>query len=93
MQHRCPECEQLWHQYATATTIHVQLENKLRFAALQNDPDQIETLTRQTETAEKVRMELRESIRKHEGSHESGPVQAAYHCQHRSKTTAFSPVL
>jgi hypothetical protein len=47
------------------------------FAALQNDLDLIETLTMETEGAEKTRMELRESIRKHEESHKIGLSRAA----------------
>jgi hypothetical protein len=65
----CEECSELWRQYALVTVIHVQLDNKLRVAALQNDLNPIETLTREAEGAERVRLELRESIRKHEGSH------------------------
>jgi hypothetical protein len=67
----CEECREVWRQYSIATAIHVQLDNKLRFAALQNDLALIETLTRETEGAEKTRDELRESIREHEGSHRS----------------------
>ena len=65
----CVECHNLWHQYSCATTIHIQLDNKLRFAALQNDLNLIEPLTRETENAEKTRSDLRESIRKHEALH------------------------
>ena len=66
----CEECRELWRQYSLATAIHIQLDNKLRFAGLQNDLDLIETHTRETEGAEKTRSELRESIRKHEESHQ-----------------------
>ena len=65
----CEKCTELWRQYGFATMIHVQLDNKLRFAALQNDLDLIESLTRETEGAEKVRVGLRESIREHEALH------------------------
>jgi hypothetical protein len=49
--------------------IHVQLENKLRFAALQDDAGIIESLTRETEGAEEIRNDLREEISRHERSH------------------------
>jgi hypothetical protein len=75
----CQECADLWREYAHATMLHIQLDNKLRFAALQNDLDLIETLTRETEDAEKTRRELRESIRQHEKSHKNGMFMAA--CQ------------
>ena len=76
--HSCEHCQSLWRTYGVATKIHVELDNKLRFAALQSDLDEIEALTRQTEAAERVRLELRRSIRKHEGSHENGLAEAAY---------------
>ena len=74
----CEECRDVWRQYGTATTIHIQLDNKLRFAAHQSDLDEIEALTRQTETAEKVRLERRESIRKHEDWHGIGIVSRTH---------------
>jgi hypothetical protein len=74
----CEECREVWRKYSIATAIHVQLDNKLRFAALQNDFALIETLTRETEGAEKTRNELRGSIRKHEDSHWSLAAGAPY---------------
>ena len=65
----CDQCQQLWRQYGVATTTHVQLDSKLRFAALQCDVDLIETLTRRTEAAETTRVALRELIRQHEATH------------------------
>ena len=65
--HSCTQCRDLWRRYGIATKIHVQLENKLRFAALQNDL--IETLTRETEGAGKLRAELREEIDRNERPH------------------------
>jgi hypothetical protein len=65
----CKKCQDLWRQYGWATTIHIQLDNKLRLAALQNDLGLIESLTRETEGAEKVRLDFRESIREHEETH------------------------
>jgi hypothetical protein len=73
----CEECRDLWRQYSLATVTHIQLDSKLRFAALQNDLDLIETLTRETEGAEKTRRVLRESIHQHEESHKIGLVRAA----------------
>jgi hypothetical protein len=35
MNFSCEQCRELWRQYAVATRIHVQLDNKLRSAALQ----------------------------------------------------------
>jgi hypothetical protein len=57
--------------------IYIHLDNKLRFAALKNDLDLIETLTRETEGAEKTRRELRESIGQHEESHKIALCRAA----------------
>jgi len=73
----CKECRELWRQYSLATVTHIQLDSKLRFAALQNDLDLIETLTRETEGAEKTRRELRQSIHQHEESHKIGLFKAA----------------
>lgn len=50
-------------------TIYVQLDNKVRFAALQNDPALIESLTREAEEAETIRSDLRQAIRDHENTH------------------------
>jgi hypothetical protein len=77
----CKECHELWRQYSLATVTHIQLADRLRFAALQNDLDLIETLTVETEGAEKTRTELRESIRQHEKSHKNGMFQAASQSQ------------
>jgi hypothetical protein len=69
MYHACEECKELWRKYGLATTVHVQLENKLRLAALQGDTDRIESLTLETEGAEKIRGGLRQAIYQHERSH------------------------
>jgi len=65
----CEDCSELWRQYSVATATHVRLENKLRLAALHNELSLIQTLTVETEGAEKTRNELRELIHKHEASH------------------------
>jgi hypothetical protein len=65
----CEECRDLWRQYSVATATHIQLENKLRLAALHNELSLIETLTVETEGAEKSRGKLRELIHQHEDSH------------------------
>jgi hypothetical protein len=65
----CEQCLDLWRRYGLATSVHIQLENKLRLAALQNDVDLIESLTRETEGAEEIRFDLRQSIREHERTH------------------------
>lgn len=65
----CAQCKDLWRRYGIATKIHVQLENKLRFAALQSDFELIESLTREAEGAENIRCEVRGEISKHELSH------------------------
>ena len=67
--HACDLCRDLWRRYGIAAKIHVQLENKLRFAALQDDFEIIESLTRETEGAERNRSGLREEISQHERSH------------------------
>ena len=77
----CKECRELWRQYSLATVTHIQLDSKLRFAALQNDLDLIETLTRETEGAERTRKELRESIHHHEESHKISLCSAASQSQ------------
>jgi len=46
MHAKCEDCRDLWRQYSIATTIYVQLDSKLRFAALQNHHYLIESLTR-----------------------------------------------
>ena len=67
--HQCTQCKDLWRRYGIATKIHVQLENRLRFAALQDDFGIIESLTKETEGAERNRSGLREEISHHERSH------------------------
>jgi hypothetical protein len=69
MYHVCQECQELWLQYGLATTVHVQLENKLRLMALQSDTDRIRSLTLETEFAEELRSRLRRAINEHEQSH------------------------
>ena len=65
----CDECQRLWQEYARATTDHIRLDNKLRFAALSHDHEDIPILTKQVESAGAVRESTRESIRKHEETH------------------------
>ena len=77
----CEECRELWRQYSLATAIHIQLDNKLRFAALKNQCELIETLTRETEGAERTRSELRQSIDKHEAAHKISAVRARLHSE------------
>lgn len=67
--HSCEHCQSLWRTYGVATKIHVELDNKLRFAALQGDHGLIQSLTVETEGAEQIRANLREAIREHEKSH------------------------
>ena len=69
MGYECNECVRLWREYGTATTAHIRLDNKLRFAALQDDHVHIKSLTLETETAERNRTNIRESIRLHEWTH------------------------
>jgi hypothetical protein len=68
-------CQNLWRKYGIATTIHVQLENKLRFAALQGDHGLVQSLTVETEGAKQIRANLREAIREHEKSHSLAATQ------------------
>lgn len=65
----CEECKQLWRKYGLATMIHIELDSKLRSAAIQKNAEPIESLTRETEGAEKNRTELLQLIRAHEASH------------------------
>ena len=69
MNQTCETCLDLWRKYGIAMTIYIQLDNKLRFAALQGDVTAIESLTRETEGAEVIRSGLRQSIRDHESTH------------------------
>jgi hypothetical protein len=71
----CELCQDLWRKYGIATKIHVQLDNKLRFAALQDDHGLVQSLTMETEGAEQIRTDLREAIRKHEKSHSLAATQ------------------
>jgi hypothetical protein len=71
MRHKCEKCVRLWRDYGTATAMHVRLDNKLRFAALQDDHVLIESLTLETEAAERNRNNIRESIRLHEWTHDN----------------------
>lgn len=65
--HACATCQDLWRRYAVAMKIHIQLENKLRMAALQDG--MIESLARETEGADKILTDLRDEISEHERSH------------------------
>jgi hypothetical protein len=57
--------------------IHIQLENKLRLSALRNDLEDFESLTHETEGAEKIRTQLRDAIRQHEDSHRVSVARSA----------------
>ena len=72
--HLCDLCRDLWRRYGVAAKIHIQLENRLRIAALEEDQQMLETLTRETEGAEKIRADLREEINRHERSHSAKAV-------------------
>jgi len=75
----CDECGELWRQYSVATATYIQIENRLRLAALQNELDLIETLTVEIEGAEKNRHELRELIHKHEATHSISATRMRIH--------------
>jgi hypothetical protein len=81
----CDECRELWRQYSVATATHIQIENKLRLAGLQNELNLIETLTVETEGAEKTRNRLRKLVHKHEAAHN---ISAASARIHRAPSTA-----
>jgi hypothetical protein len=66
MNDQCDECRRLWREYATATTAHIQLDNKLKLAALTGDNAKVRVLTPQTEKAENTRKVLRGTIRAHD---------------------------
>ena len=72
----CGECRRLWREYAEATTAHVQLDNKLRLAALTGDCTTVQVLAPQTEKAQDTRILLREIIRAHD-FHSHGEAAAA----------------
>jgi len=65
----CGECVRLWRECATATMAYVRLDNKFRFAALQDDHPLIQSLTRELEVLGEIRSAAREAIRRHEGTH------------------------
>jgi hypothetical protein len=69
MGYECQECVRLWREYGTATTAHVRLDNKLRFAALQDDHPLIHSLTLELEALGEIRHAARDAIRRHEGTH------------------------
>jgi hypothetical protein len=60
-----PECIKLWRAYSAATTEHIQLDDKLRLAALKHDLEQIVPLNIQVEAAERARTGARDTIRAH----------------------------
>lgn len=64
----CEECQGLWREYASATTEHIQSDNKLRFAALERDYEAIKQLTPGTDAAEKNRSDLRTALADHENA-------------------------
>jgi hypothetical protein len=68
MYYGCEQCRELWRKYALTTSVHLRLDHQLRAAALQSDLEAIVSLTIETEGAEKIRNELRQSIREHEQS-------------------------
>jgi hypothetical protein len=72
MGYECQECVRLWREYGLATTAHVRLDNKLRFAALQDDHSLIQSLTLELEALGEIRDIAREAIRRHEGTHVAG---------------------
>jgi hypothetical protein len=75
----CDECRELWRQYSVVSATHLQLENKLRLAALENAFNLIPTLTVETEGAERNRNNLRELIHKHEAAHSISAARARIH--------------
>jgi hypothetical protein len=66
MDEQCDECRNLWRDYAAATSSHIQLDNKLKLAALTGDNAKMGVLTPLTEEAEATRKLLRETIRTHD---------------------------
>lgn len=62
----CPECQRLWHEYAVAIRTHIRLEYKLRGAAMEGDPEQIQAIPEDADRADLARANLREAIRNHE---------------------------
>jgi hypothetical protein len=64
----CSECQRLWDEYGSAIRAHVQIDNKLRIAALRHHGEEIKVLTPRYEDAEAARNRLREAIKRHEES-------------------------
>jgi hypothetical protein len=69
----CQECQALWRWYASATTDHICLENKLRLAALKHDLERVAILTPEVEMAVKLRDAGREAVRLHEAEPHAVP--------------------
>jgi hypothetical protein len=67
--YECQECVRLWREYGSTTTAHVRLDNKLRFAALQDDHPLIQSLTLELKALGAIRSAAREAIRRHDGTH------------------------
>jgi hypothetical protein len=62
----CEECRRLWDAYAIAIRTHISLEYKLRGVAMEGDLDQIQNMAQETDQADIVRADFRETIRNHE---------------------------
>jgi hypothetical protein len=62
----CQDCQRLWHEYSTATTTHIRLENRLGVAAITHDEEVIIELTPEVEDAASARSAAREAIKQHE---------------------------
>jgi hypothetical protein len=69
MRDGCFECLRLWRDLGFATSNHIRLDNKRRFAALQDDHPLFASLTLQVEAADEVCNAIRDAIRKHEWFH------------------------
>jgi hypothetical protein len=66
MNDQCDKCRRLWKEYAAATMAHIQLDNRLKLAALTGDKAIKRVLTPLTEKAEATRKVFRETIRTHD---------------------------
>lgn len=65
---RCPECEQLWQDYADASLQRVRAYGNLKLANLRSDSETMEMLAEALATANEKLEEVKRRIREHDAS-------------------------
>jgi len=64
----CEECRRLWHEYAGATTAHIQLSGEQDGLAESGD-DSASGLDSKMEAADLARSSARQAVERHEATH------------------------